>query len=134
MKRHASQIQRDAFSDIVLHREGIQRISINPVSCYIQEPGEFVVCVCAQGPEGEQHNYMMRLSRYECDSFEFGPMDPMRELLPECERIELETRKKRQLLARMLSEKIAYALLDHIEKNDPQFGYTRKQWDEMNKP
>jgi hypothetical protein len=131
VKRHADQIRADKFADSVLSSNGIQRITLNPVSCYAREPGDFVMCVCAKGPEGEQHNYMMQMSRYECDHFKLDPMDSYRELMPQCQILEIETRKRRELFAKMMAEQIAYALLDHIEKNDPQFGYTREQWDEM---
>jgi len=134
MKRHWEQREQDRRAERTLSERGIRRITAHTVNCDARRPGDFVICVCAKGPVGEQHNYMMVVNRDDLEYFEINPLDRDREMMTNCQRKELDAYRKRKQFCSEMGTRIAAALLDHIEKNDPQFGYTRQQWDEMQSP
>lgn len=131
MKRHWEQREQDCRSERTLSERGIRRITAHTVQCDTREPGDFVICVCAKGPVGDQHNYMIRVNRHDLEHFELDPLERDRELIPGCQKKELDAHRKRQQFCREMGAHIAAALLDHVERNDPQFGYTRKEWDSL---
>lgn len=132
MKRWKDQLAHEA-----VRRETLSRLKIATVHTPLVQstvnPGDLAVTVACAFGGGKQHNYAMRLDCWEVEELALAAMPRDRELHPLCNFHEEKTRKRRSAAVKYLSEQLAAALLDFVEKNDPQFGYDPKEWEEMNK-
>jgi hypothetical protein len=132
MKRHAHQLAHESAQREAISRLRVATVRTPIVQCAVN-PGDLAVTVACAFSGGEQHNYAMRLDRWEVEEMAMSAMSSYREFSPFCNRDEEEVRERRKAAMAYLSERLSAALLDFVEKQDPQFGYTRKEWDEMNK-
>ncbi len=132
MKRWKDQLSHESG-----RREALSRLKVATViTPFVQSavnPGDLALTLACAFGGGEQHNYAMRLDRWEVEEMALDAMSRDRELTPFCNRDEEETRKRRAAAIAYLSERLAAAMLDFVEKQDPQFGYSPKEWQEMSK-
>lgn len=63
------------------------------------------------------------------ESFAELPRD--REILPDSAMRAVRQRRMRQEIADDLAQRLSEEILKAIEQNDPQFGYSRKEWEAM---
>lgn len=133
MKRHADQLAREAGLGAMLERRRIRRVNAPFVSCDLHRPGQFVVALSMKDAHGKQMNYMsvMELDEMRAMGIEQQPRD--RELMPDWARKEQEVSRKRHAFTDHLGKTIAAAMLEYLEKNEPQFGYSPEEWEEMSK-
>lgn len=132
MKRWKDQLAHETERREVMSRLKIATVHTPLVQSAV-EPGDLAVTVACAFGGGKQHNYAMRLGRWEVEELALAAMPRDRELNPFCNIEEEKTRKRRSAACKYLAEQLAAALLDFVEKNDPQFGYDTKEWEEMNK-
>lgn len=132
MKRWADQLDREKVGASTLETVKVTRVNAPFVDSFLRMNGDFA-CVLAVKRAGDgQHNYAMKLEAVEADEIGLGKQSEYRELMPDWRRREEEAQKKRVRATEYLARQIAAGMLDYLEKNDPQFGYTPEQWREMN--
>lgn len=132
MKKHADQRLRDAERTSTLNKLRVTRLGAPFIDAYLSA-GDYQFILACRGPGTEQMNYAMRLDRAEADIMGLYQLSRDRELMPDCRSKEEVAHKKRLAAITYLSGLIAAGMIDFIEKNDPQFGYDPKQWEDMNK-
>ena len=132
MKRWKDQLHHETTKREVMSRRRVATVRTPFVQSAVN-PGDLAVTIACAFGGGEQHNYAMVLDRWEVEEMAMAAMPRDRELHPFCDRTEEQIRERRRAAIAYLSERLAAAMLDFVEKNDPQFGYSPKEWEEMNK-
>lgn len=132
MKRHADQLARERELESAMQSHQVTRVVAPFMDSWLRFPGDLAVVLAVKREGGEQHNYAMKLEASEVDAMGLGEQDGWREIMDGCAAREEETRRRRQIAVDYLARKMALAMIDYLEKNDPQFGYSPKQWRELN--
>lgn len=132
MKRHADRLAQERIVDSALVQHKVTRLHAPFVDGYIQRPGDFV-CILAIRRDDKQHNYAFIMEEIEAHEMGFGKQDSNREFMHDWQKCEEDLRKRCSYSIEYLSRQIAAAMMDYLEKNDPQFGYTPEQWAEFNR-
>lgn len=133
MKRHADQIAHEKQRNDTLRTLRVTRLQAPYVDASLSHHGDFSCVLAVKNASGVQHNYAMRLDVHECREMGLAQQDRDREMMPDCFRIEEEGRKRRTAAIEYLARQISAAMLDYVETQDPQFGYSPEQWAEMKK-
>lgn len=133
MKRHADQLAREKEHDTTLRAVGVTRVFATLVDAYLRNPGDFVCLLSMKRDGGEQMNYAMKLEAVELSMMGLDQQSSERELRGDWSEREKKIRDKRSSAVEYLARTIAASMMDFIEKNDPQFGYSPKEWREGHK-
>jgi hypothetical protein len=130
MKPHADQRARDAERNDTLQCLNVTRLQTPFLDYYLHGHGDFACILAMKREGGEQCNYSMKLDGSDMGMMNLGPQSAEREFMPDCYERELKTMKKRAYAVEYLARKIAAGMIDFLERNDPQFGYSPKEWED----
>lgn len=131
MKRHADQILADMEDKERLRKHGVTELNAPHVAFPDLAPGYFGAILAIKRSGGEQCNYAMRVDLSELREMGVEPMPRERELRQDWMQYEDQQRRKRQYAVKHFSRQIALGMLDFLDKEDPKFGYSDKEWRQM---
>lgn len=133
MKRWRDQLKHEAKTADTMREFHVTRLNAPFVDSILRSRGDFLCVLAMKGLSGKQYNYAMRIEAEEVEMMGLDQQSRGRELMPDCENQEELVREKRHHATEYLARQIAAAMMDYLEKNDPQFGYSTKEWEDMKK-